>query len=273
MKKIIVLALAAALAASVLAGCSGNSGSSSSASSSSASQEPASSETSSSSQEEAAQLPDVDLVQAKAPVSGATLAEIKTNLGTIKVQLFPDKTPKSVENFVGLAQQGYYNGLTFHRIIQEFVIQGGDPEGNGTGGKSLWGGRFSDEINPDLWHFTGTLAYANGGPNTNGSQFYIVDGAPVDEDSLAAFQLAGMPQNVIDYYREVGGCPNLDFARPGTNFGQFGIDVNRAGQYTIFGQVYEGMDVVKKLAALPTDANDKPTEAATIETITITTMP
>lgn len=103
-----------------------------------------------------------------------TVAVIKTNMGTIEVELFADKTPKTVENFVGLANKGYYNGVIFHRVIKNFMIQGGDPTGTGRGGASFWGGKFEDEIVPSLKHEgPGILSMANAGPNTNGSQFFI----------------------------------------------------------------------------------------------------
>jgi cyclophilin family peptidyl-prolyl cis-trans isomerase len=102
------------------------------------------------------------------------VAVVETNLGNIEVKLFEDKTPKTVENFVGLAKKGYYNGVIFHRVIDNFMIQGGDPTGTGRGGESLWGGKFEDEFSPDLtFDKPGYLAMANAGPNTNGSQFFI----------------------------------------------------------------------------------------------------
>ena len=103
-----------------------------------------------------------------------TVAVMKTNMGTIELELFVDKTPKTVENFVGLANKGYYKGVIFHRVIKNFMIQGGDPSGTGRGGVSFWGGKFEDEIVPDLkFDGPGLLAMANAGPNTNGSQFFI----------------------------------------------------------------------------------------------------
>ncbi|MCX7612075.1 MAG: peptidylprolyl isomerase [Ignavibacterium sp.] len=103
-----------------------------------------------------------------------TVAIIQTNMGIIELELFADKTPKTVENFVGLAKKGYYNGVIFHRVIDKFMIQGGDPTGTGRGGESLWGGKFEDEIVPELKHDSeGILSMANAGPNTNGSQFFI----------------------------------------------------------------------------------------------------
>ncbi len=103
-----------------------------------------------------------------------TVAVINTNMGKIEIELFADKTPKTVENFVGLAEKGYYNGIIFHRVISDFMIQGGDPTGTGRGGNSLWGTPFADEIVPSLKHEEpGVLSMANAGPNTNGSQFFI----------------------------------------------------------------------------------------------------
>jgi cyclophilin family peptidyl-prolyl cis-trans isomerase len=103
-----------------------------------------------------------------------TVAVLNTNMGKIEIELFEDKTPKTVENFVGLAEKGYYNGIIFHRVIADFMIQGGDPTGTGRGGNSLWGAPFADEIVPSLKHEEpGVLSMANAGPNTNGSQFFI----------------------------------------------------------------------------------------------------
>lgn len=110
----------------------------------------------------------------KKMVDSMTVAIIQTNMGTIELELFADKTPKTVENFVGLANKGYYNGVIFHRVIDNFMIQGGDPTGTGRGGQSLWGGKFADEFVPELKHDSeGILSMANAGPNTNGSQFFI----------------------------------------------------------------------------------------------------
>lgn len=101
-------------------------------------------------------------------------AVIETTQGTIEIELMPDIAPKAVENFQKLADSKYYDGLTFHRIIKNFMIQGGDPSGNGTGGKSIWGVPFEDEFNVDVgFDEPGVLAMANAGKNTNGSQFFI----------------------------------------------------------------------------------------------------
>ncbi len=112
--------------------------------------------------------------QTKEESTEMTVAVIKTNMGTIEIELFAKETPKTVENFVGLASKGYYNGVIFHRVIDNFMIQGGDPTGTGRGGDSFWGGKFADEIVASLKHDQpGILSMANAGPNTNGSQFFI----------------------------------------------------------------------------------------------------
>jgi cyclophilin family peptidyl-prolyl cis-trans isomerase len=111
--------------------------------------------------------------------SGGLHATIETDKGNIDLELLPDAAPRAVENFRLLAEHGYYNGLTFHRLVKGFMIQGGDPKGNGTGGESAWGESFPDEINPDsplyrAGYRRGIVAMANSGPNTNGSQFFIM---------------------------------------------------------------------------------------------------
>lgn len=112
--------------------------------------------------------------QTKKESKEMTVAVIKTNMGTIEIELFADQTPKTVENFVTHADSGYYNGIIFHRVIENFMIQGGDPTGTGRGGESVWGKPFADEIVPSLtFDKPGILAMANAGPNTNGSQFFI----------------------------------------------------------------------------------------------------
>jgi cyclophilin family peptidyl-prolyl cis-trans isomerase len=118
-------------------------------------------------------------VPAGAKSSGGLHAVIETGQGAIGLELLPADAPKAVENFRLLAEHGYYDGLTFHRIVQGFMIQGGDPSGDGTGGESAWGGTFEDEIKPDAplyrdGYRRGIVAMANAGPNTNGSQFFIM---------------------------------------------------------------------------------------------------
>lgn len=103
-----------------------------------------------------------------------TIVVLETKQGNIELKLMPDVAPKACENFTKLAESGYYNGVIFHRVIKNFMIQGGDPEGSGGGGKSIWGKSFADEVSPQVkFDRPGLLAMANSGPNTNGSQFFI----------------------------------------------------------------------------------------------------
>ncbi|MBR5773039.1 MAG: peptidylprolyl isomerase [Clostridia bacterium] len=194
--------------------------------------------------------------QTRKPEKGDITAEIITNMGSIKVLLFPDAAPKAVENFTGLAQKGYYNGIIFHRVIRDFMIQGGDPTGTGMGGESLWGSPFKDEFHPDYHNICGALSMANAGPDTNGSQFFIVQLGNVD--TLFLEQMKDMPESfpphVVDNYEKLGGTPWLDY------------------RHTVFGQVYEGMDVVNSIASVEVGANDKPVNDVVIENIVIETV-
>lgn len=158
---------------------------------------------------------------------GNRSAVIQTNKGAIRFELLEDEAPKTTENFVSLAQRGYYNGVIFHRVIKGFMIQGGDPTGTGRGGESAWGGRFNDEISPSSAVYqrgykAGTVAMANAGPNTNGSQFFIM---------------------------------HVDYPLP--------------PNYTIFGRVTSGQDVVDAIASAQTDRNDRPTSEVRMEQVTI----
>ncbi|HAH21010.1 MAG TPA: peptidylprolyl isomerase [Candidatus Omnitrophica bacterium] len=107
-------------------------------------------------------------------MAGEAKVVLETNQGKITVKLFPETAPKTVENFLGLVKKGYYNGIIFHRVIKDFMIQGGDPTGTGMGGESLWGKPFEDEVSASVkFDRKGILAMANAGPGTNGSQFFI----------------------------------------------------------------------------------------------------
>lgn len=137
----------------------------------------------------------------------------ETNQGTIKLKCFSKSAPKTVENFTKLAQKGYYDGITFHRVIKGFMVQCGDPTGTGSGGESIWGKPFKDEFDPSLeFDRPGILAMANAGPNTNGSQFFITT-APAEWLHM---------------------------------------------KHTIFGEVSEGMDVVRAIENTDTDRQDRP---------------
>ncbi len=195
-------------------------------------------------------------IQLTMPAAGDTVATMHTSMGDIKIKLFPDKTPKTVENFITHAKNGYYNGLKFHRVIKDFMIQGGDPLGNGTGGESIWGGKFEDEFDPDLHNLRGALSMANAGPGTNGSQFFIVqaNAAPAAMlEQMKDLADSGFPTKVREAYAKLGGTPWLDF------------------RHTVFGQVYEGMDVVDGIAEVNT-VNDVPTDDVIINSIDITVL-
>ena len=192
--------------------------------------------------------------QLEKPAKGETIATMHTSMGDISLRLFGDKAPKAVENFITHAKEGYYDGLIFHRVIRDFMIQGGDPNGTGTGGESIWGKPFEDEFDIELRNYRGALSMANAGPHTNGSQFFIVQAGSVPDGMLSQMEgLAeqGYPAEVTAQYREVGGTPWLDF------------------RHTVFGQVFDGMDVVDAIAAPPVGAQDKPATDVVIQSIDI----
>ena len=256
MKKFLYLALASSL---LLAACSSSTDTSSSSSEAASS---SSTDTTSSSQYAkdlayAINNPNASFPQLSTDIADNEAAvKIKTSLGDITIKLFPEVAPLAVENFLTHAKEGYYDGIIFHRVINGFMIQGGDPEGNGTGGQSIWAGKddsidagngFKNEVSAFLYNIRGALAMANAGADTNGSQFFINQN-PAD----ASGQLSSgkTPGKIIEAYKN-GGNPSLD------------------GGYTVFGQVIEGMDVVDKIASVETDSNDKPTTDVTINSIEI----
>lgn len=177
-------------------------------------------------------------------------AIIQTNHGDITVGLFKDLAPKAVENFMTLAQQGYYDNVTFHRVIPDFMIQGGDPTGTGMGGESIWHEPFEDEFSQHLFNLRGALSMANAGPHTNGSQFFIVSNQHLDKRMVSQMQAAGYPQPIIDAYQQ-GGTPWLD------------------GHHTVFGQVISGMNVVDEISNVATDEMDKPLKDVVINKVVI----
>lgn len=135
-------------------------------------------------------------------------AVIETNKGTIRFELLEDQAPRTTENFILLANKKYYDGVIFHRVIKNFMIQGGDPLGEGYGGESAWGGKFDDEINreSDLYkggYEKGTVAMANAGPDTNGSQFFIMHIDYPLPPSYTKFGRLTEGQNVVDSIAEV----------------------------------------------------------------------
>ena len=199
---------------------------------------------------------DKEVVQYAKPDKGDLIANIKIKgYGTITVRFFPEQAPLAVENFVTHAVEGYYDGLSFHRIIADFMIQGGDPEGTGAGGDSIWQNdageyiSFTDEYSKYLIPMRGALCMANAGANTNGSQFFIVQNKEYMITDVMSLRNAGIDKDLIEYYKENGGACWLYKA------------------HTVFGQVIEGYDVLDEVAAVKTNSQGKPEKDVIIESI------
>lgn len=301
-KAVIAACIAAVTVAAVTGGCDSSSSSSSSGSSSSS----AASATEAATNAELIGWDDLGIerniyddtehevgYQLDKPSAGEEIAIMHTSEGDIYMRFFPEAAPKAVENFITHAKDGYYDGLTFHRVIDSFMIQGGDPKGDGTGGESIYGESFEDEFSNKLFNIRGSVAMANSGADTNGSQFFINQG---DKDAFTGWanleaQWKSVHQQISNYvaqgqtdivinqlnyiagldtdkvpdeakklYEENGGNPTLD--------GAFNI-IDRG--HTVFAQVYDGIDIVDKIAAVDTDANNKPTKDIVIDSIEITT--
>lgn len=192
-------------------------------------------------------FPQVNIETVEGPI-----ATIKTNHGDMRIKLFPDHAPKTVANFIALSKDGYYDGVIFHRIIKDFMIQGGDPTGTGMGGESIYGESFEDEFSEELYNVRGALSMANAGPNTNGSQFFIVQNQhlPYSKKEIAR---GGWPEPIAEIYAEQGGTPHLD------------------RRHTVFGQLADeaSYEVLDAIAGVETGAMDKPVEDVVIETIEI----
>ena len=192
-------------------------------------------------------FPQVDIETVEGPI-----ATFKTNHGDMRIKLFPDHAPKTVANFIALSKDGYYDGVIFHRIIKDFMIQGGDPTGTGMGGESIYGESFEDEFSEELYNVRGALSMANAGPNTNGSQFFIVQNQhlPYSKKEIAR---GGWPEPIAEIYAEQGGTPHLD------------------RRHTVFGQLADeaSYEVLDAIAGVETGAMDKPVEDVVIETIEI----
>ena len=166
---------------------------------------------------------------------------LKTTLGNIKIRLFPQYAPKAVENFLTHVKNDYYDGVIFHRVMQDFMIQGGDPTGTGTGGESIYGEPFENEHSNALFNIRGAVAMANRGLDTNTSQFYIVQNQTMTQELIDQMNEAKYPEIIIETYRK-GGAPWLD------------------NGYTVFGQVMDGMDVVDTIAQVTVNEKSKPLE-------------
>ena len=187
--------------------------------------------------------------------------KLETTAGDITIKLFPKYAPLAVENFLTHAKQGYYDGVIFHRVIKDFMIQSGDPKGNGTGGESIWNGKdetidsgkgFKNEASGYLYNIRGALAMANAGTDTNGSQFFIVQNKNLPY-SAKELSRGGWPEAIAEVYASQGGTPHLD------------------RRHTVFGQLVDeaSYQVLDKIAAVETGAMDKPVEDVVIETIEV----
>lgn len=192
--------------------------------------------------------------QMSAPKKGEVVAKMTVKgYGKIKFKFFKEHAPKAVENFVTHSKNGYYNGLTFHRVINEFMIQGGDPKGNGTGGESIWKEPFKKEVTTKLFPYRGSLCMASSPASEKslGSQFFITQAKANDRIAELMKVEMGEPESLINAYKENGGYPSLFMG------------------YTVFGQVVEGMEVVDKIAKVETNQNDKPLSDVIIEKIEV----
>lgn len=219
--------------------------------------------------------------QLEMPEEGEEIAVITMETGeVIKLRFFPDEAPKAVYNFKVHALNGYYDGLTFHRIIAGFMIQGGDPNGDGTGGESVWGQAFADEFNDNLLNIDGSVSMANSGADTNGSQFFIntTGGTAPDWDyyqqiydqykenadyydsmGVNTIDMSKMTDAVEKVYNENGGNPHLD-----------GYYTTSGTGHTVFAQVFEGMENVVALSQVETDSDTAaPLEDVVIQSVEI----
>ncbi|RXI97849.1 peptidylprolyl isomerase [Anaerobacillus alkaliphilus] len=183
------------------------------------------------------------------------MVKMVTSMGDITIRLFPQYAPLAVENFITHSENGYYDGVLFHRVIEGFMVQSGDPEGTGRGGESIYGQPFADEFSPSLGHYRGALSMANPDrPDTNGSQFFIVQSNDFDPRMFEQIEKqygVEFPEETIKHYEQHGGTPFLDY------------------RHTVFGHVFEGMDVVDAIAQVQVGQNDRPIEDVIIQRIEI----
>lgn len=193
-----------------------------------------------------------DLPQFRRPQIGDIVVTLVTNYGEISLLMFPEVAPKAVENFITHGEESYYDGIIFHRVIKDFMIQGGDPTGTGRGGESIWGQPFEDEFDDLYFPFRGALAMANSGAGTNGSQFFIVQTSSYNSEWDAAMLDYGFDPAMIEAHKSLGGTPHL------------------FNKHTVFGQVVKGMDVVDTIANVKVGSSDKPVEDVVIEEVTMT---
>ena len=226
--------------------------------------------------------------QLEEPAKGEEIAVMTMKTGeVIKIRFFPDEAGGGGGNFKLHAIQGYYDGLTFHRVMENFMIQGGSPDGTGTDGVSVWDQDFEDEFASNLVNIDGSLSMANRGPTTNGSQFFInCTNTPVQSSLWSQYEQAF--EEFQEVYKEnkeyIDSNPSLktlDMDKVNDDYKKLyeaqGGNVHLDGAYstngtghTVFGQVFEGMDSVYALSQAETDPNnDKPLEDMVIEKVEI----
>ena len=187
------------------------------------------------------------------PKKGETIAIIHVkDFGDITVKFFDDVAPKAVKNFITHAKNGYYDGVKFHRVMDQFMIQGGDPEGTGAGGESIWGKGFEEEISDSLVPYRGSLCMASVGygKSSLGSQFFITQAKP-DNSMISTLQSYGYDNKLIEAYKTYGGYMPLN------------------GQYTVFGQVIDGMNIVDKIAKTKVKESDTGEKSVPVKDIII----
>jgi len=192
-----------------------------------------------------------EINQFSLPQKGETIASIHTTMGDIKVKFFETEAPNAVENFIKLSEKDYYDGLIFHRVMADFMIQGGDPTGTGKGGNSFYGKPFADEFSDKLHNFRGALSMANSGANTNQSQFFMVQRKETGEEVDQFMQQNKLDAKLQKEYQEKGGTPWLD------------------NKHTVFGQIFEGIEILDKIAEVEVDKASKPIEEVKILDIEI----
>ena len=228
--------------------------------------------------------------QLEKPKKGDEVAIMHTNMGDISMRFFKESAPKAVENFITHAKDGYYDGIVFHRVINDFMIQGGDPTATGTGGESIWGKEFEDEFDENLLNLRGSVSMANAGPGTNGSQFFINQAKPesFSWDSLETnwnnfaqqYDQTDDKTGIFSYYSTSGytGLYNSTLASDNVkqlyteNGGNATLDgAYNAGKrgHSVFAQVYEGLDVVDKIAGVEVNEQSKPLKDVVIESIDV----
>lgn len=243
--------------------------------------------------------------QLEKPAAGEQVAVMHTSMGDISIRFFPEAAPKAVENFITHAKEGYYDGLLFHRVMEDFMIQGGDPKGDGTGGESIWGEAFEDEFDQKLLNLRGALSMANSGPGTNGSQFFINqarNSGQSAEEYKTAYAYDTLYDTYTQYYQQfasaygssfkntypdvdafienyIGGIspdsrlvPDEVWSLYAENGGNIHLDGawRATGGHTVFGQVYDGMDVVDAIAGVSVDSDtNKPLTDVVINSIEI----